>query len=258
MSRNLCAAIALIVFSLTASVSADLSRELQIERDLSQMPATAGTLVRLNAGDTNFAALHLATEHQPVRGAVILLHDAWGNADSPEITGPLRRGLAQSGWETLALQLPTAYPGENAKRWAARNQTLGERIDAARRWFESRDLTEPTLLAPGASASLALPYAASRKPGELRALVLISGHSTIDPEQRKSLVELGLPVLDLVAEFDHTAVLLAAASRRLAMSTESELVFQSREFSGARPGFGDSSDGLVAEVRAWLAVYATP
>ena len=257
MNRSLLTVSSLALFLLAPGTTADLNRDLEIESELGKAESANGELVRLNAGNTTFAALHLTAQRRPIRGAVILLHDAWGNLDNPKVTRPLRHGLAQAGWETLALQLPTAYAGENAERSVARNQSIGERIDTARQWLQTRDLSEPVLLAAGTSGTLALPYAASREPGELRALVLISSRSTIDSEQRQTLARLGLPILDLVAEFDRDVVLDRAASRRQAMSIEPDKVLHSRRLAGARPDFGDNSDGLVAEIRAWLATYAT-
>ncbi|MCG8434202.1 MAG: alpha/beta hydrolase family protein, partial [Gammaproteobacteria bacterium] len=108
MTRIISLASTLILLLSPLGGIADSSREHRIERDLDRATIADGSLVRLDVGGGDFVAIHLVPQRLPARGAVLLLHDPWGNADSPEVTRPLRRGLAQAGWETLALQLPPA------------------------------------------------------------------------------------------------------------------------------------------------------
>ena len=258
MTRLISTAIALILLLPSFGSLADASREYRIERELERVKVADGRLVRLNTGNRNFVALHLPSHRPPARGAILLLHDAWGNADSPEIVRPLRQGLARAGWETLALQLPPAYDGENAAAWVARNQTIGERIDAARQWLQTRRLNDPVLVAPGASAELAMSYATKLKPDDLRALVLISSHATFTPEHREAIIKNGLPVLDLVAGYDDPTILDAALTRAQSAAVTNEMVLESRHLVGARPGFRNNGNALVTEIRAWLTANTKP
>ncbi len=258
MSQVISITIALILLLSSIGAFADAGREYQVERELERTNSADGRLVRLNAGGRSFVALHLPPQRAPARGAVLLLHDAWGNADSPEVVRPLRQGLARAGWETLALQLPPAYSGENAAGWIARNQRVGERIDTARQWLQTRELNDPVLVAPGASAALAIPYAATLRPNDLRALVLISSRATLTPAHREALVKNGLPMLDLVAGHDEPAVLDAALARVQSAAATNDTYLESRRLAGARPGFRNNDDALVTEIRAWLNANTKP
>ncbi len=61
---------------------------------------------RLKAGEETFLALWQPANVSAPEGLVILLPGDGETADWPEAIGPLRRGLPNSGWSTLALTLP--------------------------------------------------------------------------------------------------------------------------------------------------------
>ncbi|MDH4569946.1 DUF3530 family protein [Pseudomonas sp. BN414] len=61
---------------------------------------------RLKAGEEAFLALWQPANVSAPEGLVILLPGDGETADWPEAIGPLRRGLPNSGWSTLALTLP--------------------------------------------------------------------------------------------------------------------------------------------------------
>ncbi len=258
MRRILATANYLLLLLMPPGLVADSGLDFRITRELEQLPPAEATLVRLGQAPQQFIALHLPADRPPARGAVVLLHDAWGSPDSREITGPLRRGLARAGWETLALQLPTALRGEDPASWGARTEALSGRIALASEWLKTRELDPPALIAPGASAALALAYATSLKPGELPALVLISSRAALSAEQRESLARSETPVLDVVAEHDDPAIVDAALTRHRAAAQTDGMSLQARRVTGARAGFPNTDDALIATVRAWLAHTTAP
>ena len=238
--------LALCVFVWPASADQAL-----INKALTGRADVVGSAVRLSTGQASAVALYRPGQLARGRGAVIILHPPGGNADDPTTVRPLRLGLSDAGWDTLAVQLPTRFVSESPRQWLARNEQLAPLLTAASRWLEQQGQSDQVLLGIGASGLAALPFVAGRDADPIQALVLISTVIERDSETWNQLVTLEKPLLDVYAERDRADVIRSAAAKRQLAGNKS--AFSHRRVADAGPGFVGMETGLVSIVRAWLA-----
>lgn len=239
----------LLVLASGAAAGTDSHRLL--DDALTRRGDVVGEIVKLNAGDQRLLALHQPSQQSRVRGAVLLLHAPGSNADDVAIIRPLRLGLSAAGWHTLALQLPATFAGESPSRWLARHGQLAGQISAGLDWLKQQGDLNQVLLGVGASASGVLRLISAKPPREVRAFVMISAPLLDREDDSKRLAALAAPVLDLYAQRDRPDVIAAAPAKRRAAAARPR--YRQRVVPGALPGFQDTADNLVAQVRGWLA-----
>lgn len=213
-----------------------------------------GTVVRLSAGQTSAVALHRSGQLPRSRGAAIILHPPGGNSDDPAIVRPLRLGLSDAGWDTLAVQLPARFVSESPLQWLARSEQLIPLLTAASRWLEQQGRSNQVLLGIGSSGLAALSFVAGQDADPIQALVLISAVVERDSAAWDQLVTLNKPLLDVSAERDRADVIRSAAVKRQLAGNNA--AFSQRTIVDAGPGFVGMEMGLVSTVRAWLAAHA--
>ncbi len=186
----------------------------------------------------------------------LLLHDPAHNADSHAVIRPLRLGLAEAGWDTLSLQLPTPYPGETHQAWLARSPSIAARIRAGLDWLKQQGQLNQVLLAEGGSSAALLQFASQGTPAELQALVLISPPLEQGSAGLSALGEVKLPLLDVYAERDLAVVRDGADLRRRAAQGSPDTRYRQRMVAGAVADYPGLQDALLATVRSWLAATA--
>lgn len=249
--RSLIPALAALVIA--APAGGDLATDRQVAVDLARGRHLLGQVVELQAAGQPLRALHRPSQRPVARGAVILLHGPRNTVDGVRVIRPLRLGLAEAGWETLSLQLPSALPTEPEAAWLARNPGLAEQIAAAVKWLAGRGQRNQVVLAEGASAAASLRYAAAGPAREVTGLVIVSSRFGATTGELETLSKLELPLLDLVAEHDAAGVLETTAARQRALANRERADYARREVTGANPGFARVETALLATVRAWLA-----
>ena len=65
-------------------------------------------VMTLVAGETSFYGLFLRERSGSPQGGILILHDLEQHGHWPTLVAPLREGLTEHGWTTLAIELPTA------------------------------------------------------------------------------------------------------------------------------------------------------
>ena len=215
-------------------------------------------IVRLAADGGEFSAIHRAPQAGAGRGGLILLHDQGTGADSREIIRPLRLGLADAGWDTLSVQLPSAYRREGHEAWHARAPLIQARLQAAMAWLNTHGNSRQVVIAIGDSAAIALEFAAAQAPAGLRGIVLVSAAAEPDSASLSALQQRKLPILDIFAERDRGRVVDAAAARLQAALEAGSDYYRQRAVLGATAGFPGLDDSLVASIRAWLSANTDP
>ncbi|PHS00104.1 MAG: hypothetical protein COA68_06800 [Oceanobacter sp.] len=82
-------------------------------------------VMTLVAGEASFYGLFLRERSGNPQGGILILHDLEQHGHWPTLVAPLREGLTEHGWTTLAIELPTA-PGRTIPR---RSEALTDQTD---------------------------------------------------------------------------------------------------------------------------------
>ncbi len=82
-------------------------------------------VMTLVAGEASFYGLFLRERSGNPQGGILILHDLEQHGHWPTLVAPLREGLTEHGWTTLAIELPTT-PGRTIPR---RSEVLTDQTD---------------------------------------------------------------------------------------------------------------------------------
>ena len=234
--------------------AADLAREARV-RERIESGLHGGEATMLQTADTRFLAI-LAPARTPVtQGAVILAHDQGAHPDWPEVIRPLRTGLPDHGWQTLALQMPLASADARTGEYENLVPEAGRRLAFAAEFLAQQNIRNIAVIGHGLGARMALEWLAQDAPEAVKALVVV-GLET-DPELPDSgaldaLSRLQLPLLDLYGSRDPGASEAAAEARAAAALRAGNGKYRALEIEGADHDFHALDTLLIARVRAWL------
>ena len=91
-----------LIFSANAS---DLAREKRLADEIVDS-IMDGEPEYLSDGKNKFLSIYMETESEKPKGAVIIMHGRGYHPNWKDVAHPLRIGLPESGWNTLAIQMP--------------------------------------------------------------------------------------------------------------------------------------------------------
>ncbi|MFC6669671.1 DUF3530 family protein [Marinobacterium aestuariivivens] len=236
--------------------------------------------------DRTLTLYYPAIQANPV-GALILLPDEHRHPDWPTDLHPLRIGLAQHGWDTLAVSLPAAdpppipertLPVSSASASPAPSSTTteppapatgaepplesyGERVEkiceAAMRHLESRQRERLILLGSGTGATWAAQCAKRFQDSHKLSLILLEPRipeTPRAPELTTLMPELKMAILDLYRLPDTPLDRGDDRARRRAHAMQRAGAGQYHQ-SRLPPRLPDDGDWLVREVRGRIDRY---
>jgi len=241
-----------------SSILLEASIAAQIRQSLNQ-----GEAIELQAGQRRFLAIHAQTSLPTKRGGVIILHGMNQNPDFPRVIRPLRTGLTESGWDTLSLQMPAAYPGGGRQDIEKLAAQAALRIQAGIQFFKENNVSNIAITAHGMGATMAAFYLGQdqfsnqqKQPGSITALLMISMDGS-QQQASKYLEKLELPILDIYGSQDIDPVKATARERKLAVVAKAgNLNYRQVRMQGADHYFTGQEQALVRTVRSWLAKNA--
>ncbi len=213
-----------------------------------------GEAIWLEAGGISFLGLHTAAASEP-KGAVIVLHGIGVHPDWPQVINPLRVGLAESGWDTLAVQMPILPNEAAASDYLPLFPEVLPRVDAALRFLEARNSGAVFIAAHSMGASMAIHYLGSHPSHAIAGLIAIGsstgGMGSLD-ESAEGLSGIQIPILDLYGEYDLDSVLTGVSTRARVAAASGNDDFTQTETAGADHFFDGYEQHLIDVVLAWL------
>lgn len=246
-------------------------------------PETEAVWLETNS-DRTLTLYYPAVQPEP-HGALVLLPDEHRHPDWPTDLHPLRIGLAQHGWDTLAISLPQApaprvpprtlfasasmaassaepSPPDRPLDNGTPMETYGERVDkiceAALRHLESRQRTYLILLGSGSGAAWAAQCAERFQQGRDLGLVLLDARRSDTPgapDLATLLPQLKMPVLDLYRPPLGGAEPGPEAQRRARTASRAALADYHQS---PLPAWNPDGDWLLREVRGRIERYLMP
>ncbi len=239
--------------SLGATAS-DLEREQRIHDQIVDA-IFDGEPLTLNAAGHEFLAIHMMSEAEKKKGAVILLHGRGLHPDQTNIVPPLRVGLAERGWDTLALQMPVL--GKEAKYYdyVPILPEAHPRIEAAITFLRKQGVKRIVLIAHSCGAHMAMSWVRKTGDGAIDAYVGIGMGATDYKQPMREpfpLDKMKVPLFDIYGSDDYPAVLRMAPERKAKINRAGNPQSAQQVIAGADHYFGGHNEELVEAVADWL------
>lgn len=212
-----------------------------------------GEPVWLEANDREFLAIY--TEAGEAAGAIILLHGRDVNPEEQELIGPLRIGLTEHGWSTLALQMPVLEKGKQYFDYLPILPYAHGRIESAIRFLRDQGHRTVVLGAHSCGAHMANDWLNANGDQQIDGYIAMGLGATDQGQALKTpfpIANMSVPVLDIYGEneFERPLSLVADRARMLEenghpRSTQIIVPGTNHYFIGA----GDTMVNLLAD---WL------
>ena len=239
-----------LVLSASEIFASDLDKEKRwAEQVVDQL--FDGDAVWLTADGVEFLGIKMEAEGTS-KGSAIILHGMGVHPDWPQVINPLRVGLAESGWNTLSIQLPVLLNDAAPEDYVPLYAEVPGRLTAA---IEAVGEAPVFLVAHSMGASMALHFLDKVPGNDVAGLVAIGdssgGAESLDPAaQRYRHVQ--IPILDLHGEFDLENVISGINVRSEAAKSANNDDFTQIEIAGADHFFEENEDELLDAVMNWL------
>lgn len=236
----------------------DLQREQRMDAEIRDVILDGEAIDLQTSFGRSFLAIYTESAVTPARGTVIVLHGRGFHPDWPTVVHPLRVGLTEHGWNTLAIQLPVLEKEAKYFDYLPVFADANPRIDAAIEAARERSDGPVVLLAHSCGSHMAQHWMLSggdKATAKIDAFVGISMGATDygQPMQEPFVLDrLTVPVLDLYGDHDFPAVQRLAGERLAAIKAAGNPKSRQQELSNADHYYVDRQDALVESVAAWL------
>lgn len=234
--------------------ASNLSLEWRISEALDN-PNLSGEAVWLEAGGIRFLGIYSLSRAKSSLGGAVILHDAGNHADWQEVIQPLRRHLANQGWNSLAIQLPAVETQPGPSTILSLLEEASPRIQAAIDYFNPQLQPSVVLIGHGLGGAMALHHLAKQANQRVGAIAAIS--LSIDTESDSApvsaaLAQLRLPILDLFGSRDLGSVVDSAAKRRQIALLNGHDRYRQEQIPGANHFFTGLQSSLSQRIHGWL------
>jgi pimeloyl-ACP methyl ester carboxylesterase len=242
---------ALLAFSVSSHAS-DLAKE---KRWADQVVDSImdGDAVMLNDGTSEFLGIYTeATEDQG--RAVIVMHGTGIHPDWQEVIQPLRVGLVEHDWHTLAIQMPILHNEAEYIDYAPLYDEVAPRIEASIKFLKDNGAKDIVLVGHSQGASMAA-YSLSKNSQDVTGFVAIGMGAYAEDERMdsiKALEKIKIPVLDIFGSEDLDVVVTSIDVRAAAAKKAGNRNYTQVDIAGANHMFDGKEDALIEAIADWL------
>ena len=242
-----------LIFSFSVNAS-DLEKE---KRWADQVADSLldGEPVMLNDGTSNFLTIDTRADDAKDVG-IIVIHGIGIHPNWETVVRPLRVQLAESGWNTLSLQMPILANEATGEDYEPLMKEVPARIDAGIRYMAKNGAKKIILVAHSLGSRMANYYLAHKqKYQEAQTETPIVGYVAIgmNTNNEAFLEKITIPVADIFGEKDLPGVLESAPKRKKAASHNKN--YSQQQVAGADHFFEGQDDDLVEAVKSAIAKF---
>lgn len=234
------------------------SPDLEREKRLSEQIIDAifdGEPVWLDAAGHQFLGIYTESQSDSSNRAVLILHGRGYHPDWEQVVRPLRIGLTESGWNTLALQMPVLEKEAKFYDYIPIFPAAFPRIEAGIRYLQEQGNDTIVLISHSCGVHMAMAWIRNRDSSGIDGFIGIGMGATDYGQPMKApfpFEKISVPVLDIYGALDYPAVLYGAEDRlaaiRAAGNPQSEQVI----LEDADHYMHEQDEELLETVSVWL------
>ncbi len=207
----------------------------------------------LQANGREFLSIYYEADDS--RAAVIILHGRGFHPDWADAVSPLRIGLVDRGYTTLALQMPVLEKDAKYYDYIPIFGNAHERIEAGIEFLRGQGHERVILLAHSCGAHMAMDWVRAKRDSGIDGYIGL-GMGATDYRQPMHqpfpLDWMRVPILDLYAGEDFPAVQRMAPARKQMIEKAGHPRSMQTVLPGADHYYTDFGEPLVARVADWL------
>ena len=244
----------LVAFSVTAAP--DREREQRMANEIVDA-ILDGEPVTLQAGAHEFLAIHTLAEEP--KGTVLILHGRGFHPDWPSVIQPLRVGLVEQGWSTLAIQMPVLDKAAKYYDYVEVFPDAIPRIEAALDYLEAADPDAKVVMLAhscgyhmGQHWAHAHPQAAQTRVDAYVGLGMGATDYQQDMVEPFVLDNIQVPILDVYGDADYPAVRRSAPERWKMILEAGNPKSAQKAIPEANHYYEGRNDALLAVIAQWL------
>ena len=214
-----------------------------------------GEAIELEAAGRNFLAIHMESEAEEVKGGAIILHGRGLHPEWATVVQPLRTALPESGWHTLAVQMPVLHKEAKYYDYVPLFPEALPRIEAAIAYLKQQGVGKIVLIAHSCGAHMAMHRIRQVGDTGLSAYVGIGmGATDLGQKMRQPfpLEKMKIPLFDVYAENDFPAVLRMAPERLAMIRKAGNPQSAQQQIPAAEHYFEGYNEPLVEAISHWL------
>ena len=212
-----------------------------------------GDAEMLNDGSSEFLTIYTEAAEDKGRAAIVM-HGTGIHPDWQQVVQPVRVGLTEHNWHTLAIQMPILHNEAEYIEYAPLYDEVAPRIEAAIAFLKDNGAKTIVLVGHSQGASMAA-YSLSKNSHDVTGFVAIGIGAYADDERMnsiKALEKITIPVLDIFGSEDLEAVLSSIDDRAAAAKKAGNMDYIQVKVSGAEHMFDGKEDELVGAIAGWL------
>ncbi|MCK5923477.1 MAG: DUF3530 family protein [Methylococcales bacterium] len=220
----------------------------QIEPDIFD-----GDAVTLSTEKRDFLGIYLEADEP--KGSVLVLHGRDVHPEDANVAAPLRIGLAEAGWTTLAIQLPLLQKGSTYYDYVPILGYAHPRIEAAIKFLRDQGQETVIVAAHSCGAHMANSWLNQNGDSAIEGYVAM-GLGTTDYRQNLQtpfpLAKMSVPVLDIYGEKEFPRPLAMRADRLAMLKQGGNAGSKQMSVVGADHWFHGEGEVLTEKVAEWL------
>ena len=207
----------------------------------------------MSDGERDFLSIFLEADEP--RGAVVLLHGRDVNPEDLNVVGPMRVGLADEGWSTLALQMPVLEKGHKYYDYLPILHYAHPRIEAGLAYLREQGYETVVLAGHSCGAHMANDWLNANGDDAIQGYVAMGLGATDYGQELKTpfpLANMKVPVLDVYGSEEFPRPLSMVESRAAMLQQNGNPGSRQEMIDGADHYFHDHGEELTEAVAAWL------
>jgi pimeloyl-ACP methyl ester carboxylesterase len=182
---------------------------------------------------------------------MIVVHGTGIHPNWEQVVQPIRVGMTNHGWHTLAIQMPILRNGAEYHEYAAIYPEVPARLQAAEAFMREKGIKTLLIVAHSQGATMSS-YFLSRNPSDASGFLAIgmnANQNDADINSAESLKKINIPVLDLYGSNDLPAVLETAERRKQGGAHNTR--YSQQVVEGANHFFDGMNEELLSAVVNW-------